>query len=424
MPISQYSWKNGPDVIQQHSIAKHRILESYLSAYFLTLVGGQPRAEFKLTLVDGFAGGGLYTHEDSGELIKGSPLILLAAEKEAEFLINQGRTKPVNVDVTHFFIEAKRDAFLHLDRTLRSEGFGNRIGESIHLRHSKFEDEADRIIEFIKKKSPRNGRSIFVLDQFGYKAVPTSLINRILQTLPGAEIILTFAVDSFLNYANEKNFMRGLRKIEIPNALAGRSLSEIKESERDWRLFIQASLYKELVGHCGAKHYTPFFVRNKKGHGDYWLIHLSQHHRARDVMTEVHWKNQNYFIHYGGAGLNMFNMLGYDPGHDSTHKQQGVLGFEFDQVAKDASISALMDQVPKVIYAHDEGVNYSVLFATTCNESPASSGIYQEALVQLVNHKVIEIVGADGEKRKPSKQIKPTDQIIAPSQRGLFFSVS
>jgi hypothetical protein len=40
---------------------------------------------------------------------------------------------------------------------------------------------------------------------------------------------------------------------------------------------------------------------------------MSQHHRARDVMTEVHWANNNYFIHYGGAGLDMFQMVGYDP---------------------------------------------------------------------------------------------------------------
>jgi len=421
MPISQYTWKNGPDVIQQHSIAKHRILESYLAAYFQTLVGGQPRDEFKLTLVDGFAGGGLYTHQDTGKPIKGSPLILLDAEREAGFLINQGRTKPVRLDISHFFIEAARNAYLHLERTLRAEGYGSRIGNSIHLRQARFEDEAGNVIEYIKKKSPRNGRSIFVLDQFGYSAIPASLIKKILHSLPGAEIILTFAVDSFLNYANEKNFTQGLKQIEIPNVLAGRSLREIKASDRDWRLFIQASLYKELVGRCGAQHYTPFFVRNKKGHGDYWLIHLSQHHRARDVMTQVHWRNQNYFIHYGGAGLDMFNMLGYDPDYDSAHQQQGILGFEFDEVARAASIRALAEQIPKVVYAHEEGVNYGVLFATTCNESPASSEIYQDAILQLKTHGIIEIVGENGATRHPSKQINSTDQIRAPSQRPLFF---
>lgn len=418
--LSQLTWKNGPEAIQQHSIAKHRILESYLAAYFETLVGGQPRDEFKLTLVDGFAGGGLYYHEDTHELVKGSPFIFLQAEKEAEFRINQGRTKPVRLDISHFFIEAKRDAYLHLEKTLRAEGFGDRIGKNIHLRNAKFQMEAANIVEFIQKKSPKNGRSIFALDQFGYNAIPTSLIRKILHSLPGAEIILTFAVDSLLNYADEKNLSNGLKKLEVPNILAGRTLREIKDSDRDWRLFVQSSLYTALIGQCGAKHYTPFFVRNKSGHGDYWLIHLSQHHRARDVMTDVHWKNQNYFIHYGGAGLNMFNMLGYDPNFDLKHSGQSELGFEFDPLARKASVAALMEQIPKLIYAHDEGVSYGVLYATTCNESPASGEIYQEALEKLVAHNIIEIIGNDGVRRRSARQIRSTDQIVSPSQRDFF----
>lgn len=418
--LSHYTWKNGAESIQQHSIAKHRILESYLAAYFQTLVGGQPRDEFKLTLVDGFAGGGLYFHEDTKLPVLGSPFIFLNAEREAEFLINKGRTKPVRLDISHFFVESKRKAFQHLDMTLRAEGYASRIGQNIHLRHAKFENEADSIIDFIKKKSPRNGRSIFALDQFGYNAVPTSLIKKILTTLPGAEIILTFAVDSLLNYANEKVLADGLRRIEIPDILKGKSLKEIKESQRDWRLLIQATLYSALVIQCGAKHYTPFFVRNTNGHGDYWLIHLSQHHRARDVMTDVHWKNQNYFIHYGGAGLNMFNMLGYDPNFDTKHRGQSELGFEFDPLARKASVAALTEQVPNIIYAHEEGLSYGILYATTCNNSPASGEIYQDALEELINQNVIEIVGEGGAKRRSARQIRSSDQILAPSQRRLF----
>jgi three-Cys-motif partner protein len=419
--LSQFTWKNGPELIPQHSIAKHRILESYLSAYFQTLVGGQRRDEFRLTLVDGFAGGGLYYHEDTRQLVKGSPFIFLQAEKEAEFHINQGRTKPVRLDISHFFVEAGRDAYQHLDKVLREAGYGSRIGNNIHMRHGKFEDEAQSIIEFVKKKSPKNGRSIFALDQFGYGSVPTSLIRKILNTLPGAEIILTFAVDSFLNFADEKNFNAGLKRIQLPDLLAGRTLREIKSSDKDWRLLIQSTLYTSLVQQCGAKHYTPFFVRNKSGHGDYWLIHLSQHHRARDVMTDVHWKNQNYFIHYGGAGLNMFNMLGYDPKFDSAHHGQSELGFEFDSLAREASIRALTEQIPKVVFAHEEGVSYGVLYATTCNDSPASGEIYQEALERLVAQGAVEIVGEDGVKRRAAKQIKTSDQIIAPTQKSFFF---
>lgn len=421
MAQKHYNWKNGPDVIQQHSIAKHRILQSYLAAYFKTLVSSPNQDILRLTLIDGFAGGGVYVHNDTRELVKGSPFICLNATKEANFLINKGRRKPVKLDVSYFFVEAERHAYLHLDKVLRDEGYGPEIGNTIHLRQAKFQAEADSIIEFIKRKSPRNGRSIFVLDQYGYKEVPKQLIQKIFRNLPSAEVILTFGVDSFLNFVSDKRLSKELLdEIGVPDALQGRTIEEIKSSERDWRQFIQCGLYRNLVSRCGAKHYTPFFIRNKKGHGDYWLIHLSQHHRARDVMTEVHWENNNYFIHYGGAGLDMFHMVGYDPDHDSANIGQSKLGFEFDDVARNASIGCLMEQIPPLIYANDEGASFGVLFASTCNESPASAEIYRIALERLVEHKVVEVVSVEGIKRRSAQQIKTSDQIIQPSQRTLF----
>ncbi len=421
MSRKPYNWKNGPDFIQQHSIAKHRILQSYLAAYFKTLISSPRQDVLRLTLVDGFAGGGLYVHNDTHKLVKGSPFIFLDATREAGYLINKDRRKPVRLEVDYFFVEADRYAHSHLEKALRDEGYGAQIGSTIQLRHSKFQDQADSIIEFIKRKSPRNGRSIFALDQYGYKEVPTQLIQKIFANLPGAEVILTFAVDCFLNYASDEKLTQSLLdEIGIPDVLNGRSIEDIKASERDWRLFIQSGLYRTLVTRCGAKHFTPFFIRNNKGHGDYWLIHLSQHHRARDVMTEVHWDNNNYFIHYGGAGLDMFQMVGYDPDHDANHRGQSTLGFEFDDVARKASINALNEHIPRRVYANDEGVSFGVLFATTCNDSPASAEIYRESIGQLIEQKIIEVVSVDGIKRRSAAQIRANDQIIAPSQRGLF----
>lgn len=278
------------------------------------------------------------------------------------------------------------------------------------------------VIQFIKKKSPKNGRSIFILDQYGYKDVPTGIIQKIFSNLPSAEVILTFGVDSFLNFASDKKLTQELLdEVGIPQLWQGRTIEEIKKSERDWRYFIQSTLYKNLVSRCGAEYFTPFFIRNKKGHGDYWLIHMSQHHRARDVMTEVHWDNHNHFIHYGGAGLNMFQMVGYDPNNDNSFRKQFDFGFEFDNVAKDASIAMLMEQIPRLIYAHDEGITFGELFAKTCNTSPASAEIYRDAIGKLLEEKVIEAISVDGVHRRSGQQIKATDQIMPPRQRGFFF---
>lgn len=417
-----YSWKDGPDEIQQHSIAKHEVLRAYLARYFATLVSSPHQDLLRLTLVDGFAGGGLYTHSDTRQPVLGSPFICLDAAREAEALINLERRKPVKLDVSYFFIEKDKHAYRHLDKVLRERLFGDRIGVDIHLRHSPFQDQAQDIINFIKERSPRNGRSIFILDQYGYSDVPRSLIHNIFAKLPRAEVILTFAVDSFLNYASDGTLTAQLLDdIGIPEVLRGRSIDEIKNSESDWRLFIQSSLYHGLVTGCGARYFTPFFIRNKRGHGDYWLLHLSQHARARDVMTEVHWANQNYFIHYGGAGLNMFQMVGYDPDHDATFKGQHGLGFEFDDVARERSLQALKEQIPTGIYANDEGLTFGELFAATCNGSPASAEIYKEAVQKLIQEKIIQVVSEDGAVRRSAQRIRSSDRLITPDQRSLFF---
>lgn len=421
MALKHYNWENGPDAIQQHSIAKHRILQSYLAAYFKTLVSSPNQDELRLTIVDGFAGGGLYYHHDTKELIKGSPFVCLNATKEAEFLLNQGRRKPLRLDVSYFFIEANRNAYLHLDKVLRQDGYASQIGNTIQVRHAKFQNEVDNIIQSIKRKSPRNGRSIFVLDQYGYKEVPTGLIQKIFANLPSAEVILTFGVDSFVNFASDKDLTNELLdEIGITDAWQGKSIEEIKSSEKEWRYFIQSALYRSLVSRCGAEYYTPFFIRNNQGHGDYWLIHMSQHFRARDVMTKVHWDNQNYFIHYGGAGLNMFQMVGYDPDHDASLSGQSSLGFEFDDIARKTSIATLAAQIPRLIYSNNDGMSFGELFAKTCNGSPASASIYQETIHELLTNKILDVVGVNGEIRRSAIQIKNNDQIMPAAQRSLF----
>jgi three-Cys-motif partner protein len=421
VPEKRYDWRNGPAEIQQHSIAKHNVLRSYLAAYFQTLVTSPGQEQFRLTLVDAFAGGGLYVHQDTRELVKGSPSIFLEASREAEFLINKDRRTPIRFEIDYFFIDEDRHACAHLEKVLREQGYGNEIGKRIHLQHARFQDQASSIIGFIKRKNPRNGRSIFSLDQYGYKEAPTTLIRTIFESLPRAEVILTFAVDSFLNFAGSGTLTEDLLlEMGLPDVFRGRKLEEIKDSSKEWRLLIQSSMYRSLVSRSGAKHYTPFFVRNKKGHGDYWLIHLSQHHRARDVMTEVHWANNNYFIHYGGPGLDMFHMIGYEPQTDSSFTGQSNLGFEFDDTARNVSIATLNEQIPRRIHAHDSGMSFGELFVATCNESPASAKIYRSSIGQLMEQGLVEVVSAEGVDRRSGQAIEDSDRILPPRQGRLF----
>lgn len=73
-----------------------------------------------------------------------------------------------------------------------------------------------------------------------------------------------------------------------------------------------------------------------------------------------------------------------------------------------------------MIHKSEGGIKFDTLFKATCNFSPASRGVYKDALGHLILHKEIEIIGADGAWRTSGKQIKSNDQIIVPKQRSFF----
>lgn len=420
MTRSTYSWKDGPAQIQQHSVAKHEVLREYLVAYFKTLVVAPGQESVRLTLVDGFAGGGLYTHADTLQPVLGSPFVMLEAAREAEATIGLGRQKSLDWRLDYFFVEANRHARALLETTLRSEGYGPRIGKDIRVLKGQFSQHVDSIVEFIKSKNPNTGRSVFLLDQYGYSDVPTSQVRDILTRLPKAEVILTFNVDSFINYASDgAKTQVALDRIGLGGAMDGRSFDDIRHGEKDARLYIQSRLHKELVRQCGAAYYTVFFIRTT-GHGVYWLVHLSQHPKARDVMTEVHWKKNNHFIHYGGAGIDMFGLLGYQAKSDLSLSGQNELGFCFDDVAGAASVAALQDQLIERIHALPNGIRFSDLFAAVCNTSPADSGKYRRALAQLVDHKALVISSTSGAERRKATTIRDSDLLHASRQGSIF----
>lgn len=141
-------------------------------------------------------------------------------------------------------------------------------------------------------------------------------------------------------------------------------------------------------------------------------------------MTRVHWLKNNNFVHYGGAGIDMFQALGYSPNRDASITGQGALAFCFDNPASDASIGALMHQLPHMVYAHEDGISFGQLFATTCNSSPADSLRYKEALTRLVELKEIEIVSPTGGRRHSVSTITDKDQLLPAKQATIFFGNS
>src|SRR5205807_10591228 len=114
-----------------------------------------------------------------------------------------------------------------------------------------------------------------------------------------------------------------------------------------------ASRHEQVYSNSGAKYYTPFFIRSKDAHRDYWLIHLSNHSRARDVMVSLHWLENTSFAHFGRPGL---LMLGYDQDEDIKITGQPVFPeFRFDEFALASTHDSLMDELPERLFRFSDG---------------------------------------------------------------------
>lgn len=418
MTRKHYSWKEGTPFIKQHSQAKHRVLKKYLIKYLQTLACFPGQTECKLSLVDGFAGGGVYIDSATGCEQPGSPFVMLDAVREAAEEINKDRINKVSFDVHYIYVEKSHDNYLSLINELTKNGYADRIDKTISVINSPFENETEKIIDIVKKRTPQSGRAIFLLDQYGYSDVHMNTINQIFYNLNNAEIILTFHVSSFLAFADRASLSlnQPLSKIgiQIPDIQSEPIYAMGLNEEELLRYRIQSSVQSGLMRSCRAQFYTPFFINGTKGYGEYWLIHMSQHLRARMVMLDVHWDYSNDFKHYAGPGLDMFNIIGYD------QKKTNRLDYGFDALAQQESKALLVDQLAQLLYASN-GVTFKELLTRHCNLSPAKETIFKEALSDLLEYKEITIVSPDGTQRRSGNNVHYGDIIKSPEQRFFVF---
>lgn len=198
----EFQWLPGepPPEIEEHSTAKLAVLRGYLHAYFNRLNVNPHREEFRLDLVDGFAGGGTFL--DRGETTPGSPLVMLEESSSAAARLNLTRSKPLHFDCKHYFVDKEPAHVDHLRKVLLERGYVP-DDERIVIRNCPFAEAVDGILAELRRRQPGAGRAIFLLDQTGYAQVKLELVARILRELPAAEVILTFATDNLVNYLSD-----------------------------------------------------------------------------------------------------------------------------------------------------------------------------------------------------------------------------
>ena len=419
-----YQWSVGgalPSLLR-HSEVKHALLRDYLVDYFLTLFVSPGQDQIRLTIVDGFCGGGRYFNE-SKQIVPGSPLVILQSVKVAQALLNQTHQlrKPFTFDIELICVDDDPSAIDHLRSVLVEEGYEPQLRSgAIKLLTGTFVSHANAILQEVARRSPQAGRAVYVLDQYGYDDVPASALSDIFQTLKHGEVMLTFNVDSLINFLSDKNLRDFERKTALTGAMSAAQLDKQRRTP-GWRRDVQANLYQRIVQHSKAPFFTPFFIRPERGHGDFWLVHLSRHWKARDVMTSAHWRHHTHFVHYAGAGLNMMS-TGYAASADNAGRDQG--GFEFDDIAAKRSESDMLVQIPEVLSESHDGITFADFFQQQINSTPATEAMVESALLHLVRERQIEVVDKDGATRNVRKRLQKDDVLRLPSQRTFLLPTS
>ena len=418
----KWQWIVGhaPPPLDPHSKVKHQLVRDYLYKYIGVLMANEKMPRLKLTLVDGFAGGGLYT-DDNG-IAPGSPLIMLQTAREAEVYLNVARTqKPREVDTRYHFVEPNPSSFEHLTRTLKAEDYGSRIGKDILLYNNKFESVCANIVE--AAATHKGGqRALFLLDQYAYNDIAMPTVRSIFQNLKGAEVILTFNVDSLLTFLTDSKQFRSItQRIGLEQYINWTDIARLKAGSY-WRQMIQRQISHGIWRASGARFMTLFFVTPKGNRPwSYWLVHLSNAYRANDVMKTVHWDHGNSFGHSLEGG---FFEIGYEANRDIDVTSQTQMNFmetsAFDEALRLRSVETLQDLLPRMIYNNPNGILFNDLMSQIANQTTATEKIVKESLHAGVAAKEVQAIIEGGGLRSKGTSIHGKDILIPHRQRSIF----
>ncbi len=423
MADEKYNWQIGspPPLIGRHSQTKHAIVEEYVRQYILTLMAPAHIPELRLSIIDGFCGGGCYQTENGG-LADGSPILMMQAVREARIYLNRDRRIPRHVNVDYYFVDILADTTSYLRYWLNAKLSDNAIEledyQKTEIITSNFLSQLPLLIQKVKQRK-MGEHALFILDQYSYKDIPLPEMAGILRNLRGAEIVMTFNVDNLTTYLSDRAANRKpLENIGLDKYIPWEDLKQIKATQkREWRQILQRHLAHGIKSETGAKFMTLFFVKpygtNSWG---YWLIHLSNTYRAHAVMKSLHWDHATEFGHELESGI---FVLGYNANKDNDYTGQQT--FEFaGKGSREACIDGVREYFGETVFQLDKPTKLADLFQNCVTKSTAAESHLMEAVGQLHSSKEVVIVSKDGAIKRANKKYLLSD-IIEPSKQFSLF---
>ena len=263
MPPKTTTWE-----LEDHTLGKHRVLESYMGAWLPKIA----RYNRHVLFVDGFAGPGEYRN---GE--RGSPVIAL------ESFVKHAAFERMMDRITFVFIELDSDRAEHLKRIV--EPYKNRLPDkSIRIFNSPFDEKMSYILDRYDSSHQRFPPAFVMIDPFGVKGAPMHVISRILSN-SSTEVYFSFMHDVINRFRQGPELEPHLD--ELFGCSEWREGTDIPEGRERLRFF--HDLYENCLRRAGAK-YVLKFELYKKERPFYTLFFATQHLEGCDAMKTSMWK--------------------------------------------------------------------------------------------------------------------------------------
>ncbi|MCY4045262.1 MAG: three-Cys-motif partner protein TcmP [Cellvibrionales bacterium] len=408
MVKKSYDWNAGAD-LDNHTKKKHQILSAYFAQYLRVRCAHPQQSLFRLAIVDGFSGSGLYKNGEYG-----SPLIFIDTLHKLTKEINCKRAaaglKLVNIECLIIFNDIEKIAIEKLKENIAPLLAGIQETEkNLSIRCKYFNDRfEDAYYTSLKQEIlATNCKNVFFnLDQCGYSHVTAQVISEIMTTWKSAEVLLTFMIESLLAFLSPNNNSANKTSLEpeaqekINMLLNGRILNK-----RQWLGEAEKIVFQHLQ-RC-AKYVSPFSINNPDG-WQYWLMHFATSYRARQVYNDVLHRYGEAQAHYGRAGL---NMLSFDPAHKSSSL------YLFDDDSRLISKDALHEDIPRLISQAGDAILVGQFYENAYSETPAHSEDIHQVIIENPD---LEVITDSGGERRKANTIRVEDIIRVKNQRSFF----
>lgn len=407
MTEKPYAWKAGAQ-LSEHSRRKHKVVREYFADYLRVRCKLPVQSKFRLAIVEGFAGGGRYVCGSPG-----SPLIFIDELVRAADSLNIERVAqgmpPIDIECLLICNDFDADAIELLKSVvgpaLVTAAAAQRLKIRVEYLDEPFEFAYPKIKTLLSNGGFRN--VIFNLDQCGHSHVSKSTLSDILQSFRSAEVFYTFAIQAltaFLPKADRAKLEAQLTPIGVSEAQL-QDLQGAFVTEKAWLGAAERAVFDAFKG-C-ATYVSPFSIHNPDG-WRYWLIHLANSYRARQVYNNTLHSNSSMQAHFGRSGL---NMLAYDPRHD----EAGLYLFDFS--GRDQSRRQLIYDIPRLVTERGNAMSVGDLYAEIYSSTPGHSDDIHAAMIESAD---LEILTPVGRERRSASAIAVGDVVRRKKQLTLF----